>query len=67
MLVHAPCRVGQTINEKWPLSPAWPYPASKLRAEQLLIADHGRIWVMNQASATVTELTPQKSRPDSRH
>jgi uncharacterized membrane protein len=29
LLVHAPGRRGEPIDEDWPLDPAWPYPRSK--------------------------------------
>src|SRR5215216_6621094 len=29
MLVHAPCKPGERINEDWPLEPKWDYPKSK--------------------------------------
>jgi nucleoside-diphosphate-sugar epimerase len=43
MLVHAPTTPGQPINEDWALAPAWPYPKSKLAAEQVVTAERGRI------------------------
>lgn len=43
MLVHAPCSVGQRINEDWPLEPKWIYPQSKLQAEELIRAQRGTI------------------------
>jgi nucleoside-diphosphate-sugar epimerase len=43
MLVHAPCEPGQKIDEDWPLDPKWAYPQSKVRAENLLRAEHGDI------------------------
>jgi nucleoside-diphosphate-sugar epimerase len=36
MLVHAPCELGQTINEDWPLAPRWPYPESKVETERVI-------------------------------
>jgi len=42
MLVHAPCKPGQRINEDWPLDAAWDYPKSKLEAERLIQAERGR-------------------------
>lgn len=39
MLVHAPTQPGQPINEDSPLEPTWPYPQSKLAAEQA-VASH---------------------------
>jgi nucleoside-diphosphate-sugar epimerase len=36
MLVHAPCRPGEHIDETPPLAPAWAYPESKAAAEAVL-------------------------------
>jgi nucleoside-diphosphate-sugar epimerase len=36
MLVHAPCRPGQRMNEDWPLLPRWDYPRSKVAAEGVI-------------------------------
>lgn len=36
MLVHAPCRPGQKINEEWPVQPKWAYPESKVKTEQVI-------------------------------
>ncbi|OGB30232.1 MAG: DNA polymerase III subunit epsilon [Burkholderiales bacterium RIFCSPLOWO2_12_FULL_61_40] len=41
MLVHAPTVPGQPISEDGPLAPAWPYPQSKLEAEQVVNAERG--------------------------
>jgi nucleoside-diphosphate-sugar epimerase len=43
MLVHAPCKPGERINEDWPLDPKMPYQASKIEAEKMLRAKHGTI------------------------
>jgi nucleoside-diphosphate-sugar epimerase len=43
MLVHAPCEPGQAINEEWPLDPRWPYPESKVEAEQVVHQERGKI------------------------
>jgi nucleoside-diphosphate-sugar epimerase len=43
MLVHAPGEPGQRITEDWPLDPKWAYPESKVRTEQLLVAEHGSV------------------------
>jgi nucleoside-diphosphate-sugar epimerase len=43
MLVHAPCRPGEHIDEEQPFEPAYAYPKSKLEAEQVIAAEHGRI------------------------
>ncbi len=36
MLVHAPSKPGQPINEDWPLDPKLPYRESKVRTERLI-------------------------------
>jgi nucleoside-diphosphate-sugar epimerase len=41
MLVHAPSEPGLPINEDWPLEPKWPYPQSKLAAENIVRAQRG--------------------------
>jgi nucleoside-diphosphate-sugar epimerase len=43
MLVHAPCQPGERINEDWPLEPKWDYPQSKVRTEQIIHEERGRI------------------------
>ncbi len=44
MLVHQPTdRPDETINEESPIAPAWAYPESKVKAEQLLREKHGDI------------------------
>jgi nucleoside-diphosphate-sugar epimerase len=43
MLVHAPCRPGEHIDEEQPFDPAYAYPKSKLEAERVIAAEHGRI------------------------
>jgi nucleoside-diphosphate-sugar epimerase len=43
MLVHAPCRPGEHIDENQPFAPAYPYPQSKLAAEKVIAAEHGHI------------------------
>lgn len=44
MLVHAPCRVGETINEDSPLDPKWNYPKSKVLTEKLITKHlHGKV------------------------
>ena len=43
MLVHAPCRPGEHIDESQPLAPAWAYPKSKAAAEVVVQDDHGHI------------------------
>lgn len=43
MLVHAPCRVGDRINENAPRVAKWAYPESKIRTEDLIQKEHGPI------------------------
>lgn len=43
MLVHAPCRPGEHIDEDQPFEPAYIYPESKLAAERVIAAEHGHI------------------------
>lgn len=46
MLVHAPCRPGERINEDWPLDPRWDYPQSKLETEHVILAERGELPVV---------------------
>src|SRR5215212_1959864 len=43
MLVHAPCRPGERIDECQPIDPRWAYPRSKAAAEEVIRREHGRI------------------------
>lgn len=43
MLVHAPCKPGEHIDENQPFEPAYIYPQSKLAAEKVIAAEHGQI------------------------
>ncbi len=43
MLVHAPCRPGEHIDESQPLAPAWAYPKSKAAAEVAVREERGHI------------------------
>ena len=43
MLVHAPNRPGEHMDEDQPFDPAYIYPKSKLAAEEAIKADHGHI------------------------
>jgi nucleoside-diphosphate-sugar epimerase len=43
MLVHAPGRAGEAIDEMQPIDPRWAYPKSKARAETAIAEAHGRI------------------------
>jgi nucleoside-diphosphate-sugar epimerase len=43
MLVHAPCKPGEYIDESQPIDPGWAYPKSKARAEAVIREEHGDI------------------------
>ncbi len=43
MLVHAPCRPGEHIDESQALAPAWAYPKSKAAAEVVVREERGHI------------------------
>lgn len=43
MLVHAPCRPGEHIDEQQPIAPRWAYPRSKAAAEAVVREEHGAI------------------------
>jgi nucleoside-diphosphate-sugar epimerase len=43
MLVHAATEPGVPIDEAAELAPRWPYPASKVAAEEVVRGEHGRI------------------------
>ena len=43
MLVHAPVRPGETLDESQPLDPRWIYPQSKAAAEAAFAEAHGHI------------------------
>ena len=43
MLVHAPCRPGEHIDEQQPIDPRWAYPKSKAAAEAVVRAEHREI------------------------
>lgn len=53
MLVHAPCRPGERIDESQPIAPRWAYPRSKAAAEQVVLQEHGRIPCVNLRLAGV--------------
>jgi nucleoside-diphosphate-sugar epimerase len=42
ILVHAPCRPGERIDERQPIDPRWEYPKSKAAAEAVIREEHGR-------------------------
>ena len=43
MLVHAPCRPGERIDESQPFAPGWAYPRSKAEAETAILSGRGNI------------------------
>ncbi|MDO9101764.1 MAG: NAD-dependent epimerase/dehydratase family protein [Candidatus Nitrotoga sp.] len=43
MLVHAPCRPGEHIDEQQPIEPRWAYPKSKAAAEAMVRTEHKAI------------------------
>ena len=43
MLVHAPGRPGERIDESWPIDPQWVYPRSKAEAEAAIREEAGDI------------------------
>lgn len=43
MLVHAPCRPGERIDEHQRIDPRWAYPRSKAAAEAVIREEHGEI------------------------
>ena len=53
MLVHAPCRPGERIDETQPIDPRWAYPRSKAAAEEMVRQEHGRIPCVNLRLAGV--------------
>ena len=53
MLVHAPCRPGERIDESQPIDPRWAYPRSKAAAEEAVQQEHGRIPFVNLRLAGV--------------
>ena len=53
MLVHAPCRPGERIDESHPIGPRWAYPRSKAAAEAVVLQEHGTIPCVNLRLAGV--------------
>jgi nucleoside-diphosphate-sugar epimerase len=43
LLVHAPGRPGEAIDEEQPIEPGWAYPKSKAAAEEAIVEEHGGI------------------------
>ncbi len=68
MLVHAPGKKGQPIDEDWPLDPKLPYRASKVRTEKLIREQHGDIPVaiVRPPGSTTICAAPPSSRTRSR-
>jgi nucleoside-diphosphate-sugar epimerase len=46
MLVHSPTQPGRPITEDSPIDPAWDYPESKVRTEELIRRERGAIPVV---------------------
>jgi nucleoside-diphosphate-sugar epimerase len=46
MLVHAPCALGEAIDEDWPLEPKWDYPKSKVDTEEVIRRERAGIPVV---------------------
>jgi UDP-glucose 4-epimerase len=46
MLVHAPAEPGSKLDESAPFRPVWPYPESKVQAEQVIHDERGDIPVV---------------------
>lgn len=47
MLVHEPASSGEEIDEESPVSPSWPYPQSKVKAEEIIAREKGDVKVVN--------------------
>ena len=47
MLVHSPVGVGKEISESSSVAPSWPYPQSKIDAEQVIRANRGATPIVN--------------------
>jgi nucleoside-diphosphate-sugar epimerase len=43
MLVHAPCKPGEHLDEGQPIAPGWAYPKSKAAAESVVRAERGHM------------------------
>jgi len=58
MLVHAPCKPGERIDENQPIDPRWAYPRSKAAAEDVIRAEHGDIpYVLLRLAGVYDEAT----------
>jgi nucleoside-diphosphate-sugar epimerase len=53
MLVHAPCRPGERIDESQPIGPRWAYPRSKAATEEVVLQEHGTMACVNLRLAGV--------------
>ncbi len=53
MLVHKPGKVGERITEDAPLTTAWGYPQSKVKTEELIRNNRGKIPIVNLRIAGV--------------
>jgi nucleoside-diphosphate-sugar epimerase len=69
MLVHAPCKPGQRIDEQQPIGPRWEYPKSKAAAEAVVREEHGdipyvilRLAGVYDAESTVPTMAQQMAR-----
>lgn len=43
LLVYRPVKIGDKIKDESPLAPSWPYPKSKVLAENIILQEHGEI------------------------
>jgi nucleoside-diphosphate-sugar epimerase len=58
MLVHAPGKPGEPIDEDQPIDPGWAYPKSKAAAEAAIAEEHGHIpYVLLRLAALYDERT----------
>lgn len=53
MLVYAPCKVGERIDENSPLLPKWEYPRSKVLTEEIMRKERGNIPIVSVRIAGV--------------
>ena len=58
MLVHAPAKPGERIDETWPIEPRWAYPKSKAAAEQAVREEaNGMPFVLLRLAGVYDETT----------
>lgn len=69
ILVHAPCKPGERIDERQPIEPRWEYPKSKAAAEAVIRAEHGntpyailRLAGVYDEASTVPTMAQQMAR-----